>query len=82
LYSNRLNFLLRHISAFCTQIKEQKVNEKHACGFYRHLKTEKQAVTGISPETKREVKGKIVEFAWWLKKNGYRESMSGEYLEP
>ena len=35
-------------------------------------KTEKRAA-GVTKKAKAEVKGKIVEFAWWLKKNGYRE---------
>ena len=36
--------------------------------------TETKTVAGISPKANQDVKGKIIEFLWWMKKQGYRES--------
>ena len=36
--------------------------------------TEIKTVAGISPKANQDIKGKIVEFLWWMKKQGYRES--------
>lgn len=39
--------------------------------------TEKQTVAGTSPITQQDIKGKLVEFAFWMQKQGYRESTIG-----
>jgi integrase len=35
---------------------------------------EKQTVAGTSPITQQDIKGKLVEFAFWMQKQGYKES--------
>ena len=42
---------------------------------------EKRAAGATAKPIKGDAKGKIFEFAWWMKKQGYRESTIGEYPE-
>jgi hypothetical protein len=41
--------------------------------------TEKQTVAGTSPETKQDIKEKIVDFMWKLQKEGYRPATIKSY---
>jgi integrase len=44
-------------------------------------KSQKRDAGATTKPTNAEVKGKIVEFAWWLKKEGYRESTIKQRIE-
>jgi len=50
------------------------VSEREAKNLSQQQKTRQKRAAGATKPTSAEDKGKIIEFAWWLKKQGYRET--------
>ncbi|MCD6445690.1 tyrosine-type recombinase/integrase [Candidatus Bathyarchaeota archaeon] len=67
-------FTLRHKNSKSLKYKKTSGAHQKALLMEALKNTEKSGTAGATEKDEAEVKGKIVEFLWWMKKKGYSES--------